>query len=63
MSNGQSYADNVTAHEIGHVMGMERITNDNSTGHSNADDALMFRSNRGTKPCKLTKDEWDTVNP
>jgi hypothetical protein len=45
---------NVTAHEIGHLLGI--------AGHSSDPEDLMFATAQATNPCRLRESDWDTAN-
>jgi HEAT repeats/Matrixin len=44
---------NITAHEVGHVLGLNHVPHETS---------LMFAKSRSTNPCILRKFEWDVSN-
>ncbi len=55
---GRTYSgtrDYITAHEIGHLLGVSGQFTDNTF--------LMYESDLLTSPCKIGKREWDIVNP
>jgi hypothetical protein len=54
----EDYSNNpiyVSAHEIGHLLGR--------SGHSESKFDLMYRSAEPSAPCRITRTDWNMVNP
>jgi hypothetical protein len=53
---------NVTAHEIGHQMGLDKEVGPKRGHLPGNDDRVMWWSSISSNPCRLIRNEWQTVN-
>jgi hypothetical protein len=53
---------NITAHEIGHALGILAHPNDPGRPLTGDPDRLMWAYDTGGNPCRLIRSEWQTVN-
>lgn len=62
-----TYRENLTSHEIGHILGVGKtfLINNQSveTDHNKrSTDYLMWYNNYSSAPCRISRDDWNLMN-